>query len=49
MASTSDTGADAMVGGSVFVTETVPPSTRMALRLPEMTVGAKADAGDFTI
>jgi serine O-acetyltransferase len=42
-------GADAVVGGSVFVTESVPPSTRVALRPPEMTVRAKADAGDFAI
>jgi len=42
-------GADSVVGGSVFVTESVPPSTRVALRPPEMTVRAKADAGDFVI
>jgi serine O-acetyltransferase len=42
-------GADAVVGGSVFVTESVPPSTRVALRPPEMTVRAKATAGDFVI
>jgi serine O-acetyltransferase len=42
-------GADAVVGGSVFVTESVPPATRVALRPPEMTVRAKADAGDFAI
>ncbi|HXK08552.1 MAG TPA: serine O-acetyltransferase [Vicinamibacteria bacterium] len=42
-------GADSVVGGSVFVTESVPPSTRVALRPPEMTVRAKADAGDFAI
>jgi hypothetical protein len=37
------------VGGSVFVTESVPPSTRVALRPPEMTIRAKADAADFVI
>jgi serine O-acetyltransferase len=42
-------GTDSVVGGSVFVTESVPPSTRVALRPPEMTVRAKADAGDFVI
>jgi serine O-acetyltransferase len=42
-------GTDAVVGGSVFVTESVPPSTRVALRPPEMTVRAKATAGDFVI
>jgi len=42
-------GADAVVGGSVFVTESVPASTRVALRPPEVTVRAKADAGDFVI
>ncbi len=42
-------GADSVVGGSVFVTESVPPSTRVALRPPEVTVRAKADAGDFVI
>jgi serine O-acetyltransferase len=42
-------GAESVVGGSVFVTESVPPSTRVALRPPEMTVRAKADAGDFAI
>jgi len=42
-------GADSVVGGSVFVTESVPPSTRVALRPPEVTVRAKADAGDFAI
>jgi hypothetical protein len=36
-------------GGSVFVTEGVPPLTRVALRPPEMTVRSKADAGDFVI
>jgi hypothetical protein len=33
----------------VFVTESVPSSTRVALRPPEMTVRSKADAGDFVI
>jgi serine O-acetyltransferase len=42
-------GADSVVGGSVFVTESVPASTRVALRPPEVTVRAKADAGDFVI
>ena len=42
-------GEDSVVGGSVFVTESVPASTRVALRPPEMTVRAKADAGDFVI
>jgi len=42
-------GTDSVLGGSVFVTESVPPSTRVALRPPEMTVRAKADAGDFVI
>lgn len=42
-------GADAVVGGSVFVTESVPPSTRVALRPPEVTIRARADAGDFAI
>ena len=42
-------GADSVVGGSVFVTNSVPPSTRVALRPPEVTVRAKADAGDFAI
>jgi len=42
-------GADAVVGGSVFVTESVPASTRVALRPPEVTVRAKAEAGDFAI
>jgi serine O-acetyltransferase len=42
-------GADSVVGGSVFVTESVPASTRVALRPPEMTVRAKASAGDFVI
>jgi len=42
-------GADCVVGGSVFVTESVPPSTRVALRPPEMTLRAKADAGDYVI
>jgi len=41
-------GADSMVGGSVFVIESVPPSTRVALRPPEVTVRTK-DAGDFAI
>jgi serine O-acetyltransferase len=42
-------GAESVVGGSVFITESVPPSTRVALRPPEMTVRSKADAGDFVI
>jgi serine O-acetyltransferase len=42
-------GTDSVLGGSVFVTESVPPSTRVALRPPELTVRAKADAGDFVI
>jgi len=42
-------GADSVVGGSVFVTESVPASTRVALRPPEMTMRAKASAGDFVI
>ena len=42
-------GSDAVVGGSVFVTESVPPATRVALRPPEMTLRAKAAAGDFVI
>ena len=42
-------GADSVVGGSVFVTESVPAATRVALRPPEVTVRAKADAGDFAI
>jgi serine O-acetyltransferase len=42
-------GTDSIVGGSVFVTTSVPPGTRVALRPPEMTVRAKADAGDFVI
>src|SRR5512136_1174661 len=41
-------GADSMVGGSVFVIESVPPSTRVALRHPEVTFRTK-DAGDFAI
>jgi len=41
-------GADSMVGGSVFVIESVPPSTRVALRPPEVTFRTK-DAGDFAI
>jgi len=42
-------GAESVVGGSVFIIESVPPSTRVALRPPEVTVRAKADAGDFAI
>ena len=42
-------GADSVIGGSVFVTESVPGSTRVAVRPPEMTLRAKADAGDFVI
>jgi serine O-acetyltransferase len=42
-------GADSVVGGSVFVTESVPAATRVALRPPEMTIRAKADAGDYVI
>ena len=42
-------GADSVVGGSVFVTDSIPPSTRVALRPPEVTVRARADAGDFAI
>jgi hypothetical protein len=42
-------GADSVVGGSVFVTESVPASTRVALLPPEMTLRAKATAGDFVI
>jgi hypothetical protein len=33
----------------VFVTESVPPSTRVALRPPEMSLRSKADPGDFVI
>ena len=42
-------GADSVVGGSVFGTESVPPATHVALRPPEMTVRAKVDAGDSAI
>jgi hypothetical protein len=33
----------------VFVTDSVPPGTRVALRPPEMTFRSKADAGDWVI
>jgi len=42
-------GEDSVLGGSVFVTESVPASTRVALRPPEMTLRARATAGDFVI
>jgi len=42
-------GRGSVVGGSVFVTASIPPDSRVALRPPEMTVRAKADAGDFAI
>jgi serine O-acetyltransferase len=42
-------GRGSVVGGSVFVTASIPPDSRVALRPPEMTVRAKADAGDFVI
>ena len=42
-------GADSVVGGSVFVTTSVPPGSRVALRPPDLTVRSKADAGDFVI
>jgi len=38
-----------VVSGSVFVTESVSAATRVALRPPEVTVRAKAAAGDFAI
>lgn len=45
----TEIGADCVVGGSVFITESVPASTRVAVRPPELTVRSKTDAADFVI
>ena len=42
-------GTESIVGGSVFVTQSVPPSTRVALRPPEFTLRSKLEGGDFVI
>ncbi len=42
-------GADSVLGGSVFVTQSVPPSSRVALRPPELTVRAKTGEDDYFI
>lgn len=41
-------GAGAIVGGGVFLTKSVPPGARVAMKPPELTVKAKGNDGETT-